>query len=217
MARLSHGKPTDIRGFGLRLADLPPPAAPRIDPRRFFEHHDRRLEIEIGAGKGTFLVQQAARHPEINYLGIEWSNEYFLFAADRLRRHGLSNARLLLADATEFLRYWCADAVAATVHLYYSDPWPKARHHKRRVIQDPTLLALHRVLTPGGELRLVTDHDELWSWYEDHAARHAGLFERRKLAAGESSAAGELVGTNYERKFAREGRAVHAMTLVRRG
>ena len=73
------------------------------------------------------------------------------------------------------------------------------------------------MLHTGGELRLVTDHDDLWRWYEDHASRFTELFERRPFAPPASAAAaGEMVGSNFERKYAREGRPFHAMTLVKR-
>lgn len=212
---LSRGKPLNTSGFGIELADLPPLEAGRIDPREWFEHPQRRFEIEIGSGKGTFLVQQAKLRPEVSYLGFEWAGEFFRYAADRMRRHNLTNVKLVHADATEFIRYRCADAIAAVIHLYFSDPWPKKRHHKRRVVQDRTLIEFHRVLQPGGELRLVTDHDDLWAWYEDHAARHAHLFERRPFESPESAGEGEIVGSNFERKYACEGRPFHAMTLVK--
>lgn len=203
-------------GIGRCLADLPPFEDGRVDPRSWFDHPARRLEIEIGSGKGTFLVQQAEARPLTNYLGIEWAGEFYRYAADRLRRRGLTNVRMLHGEAGSFLRCWCAEAVAAVIHLYFSDPWPKSRHHKRRVVQDRSLIDMHRVLAPGGELRLVTDHEALWAWYEAHAARHAAIFERRDFAAAPTTEPGELVGSNYERKFAVEGRALHAMTLVRR-
>jgi tRNA (guanine-N7-)-methyltransferase len=101
------------------------------------------------------------------------------------------------------------------VHLYFSDPWPKARHHKRRVVQDATLAQFHRVLRPGGELRLVTDHDALWAWYQEHIARNGHLFAPVDFARPASAAEGEVVGTNFERKYQREGRPFHAVTLRR--
>jgi tRNA (guanine-N7-)-methyltransferase len=161
-------------------------------------------------------VQQAPLRPGVNYLGIEKTLEFYRYAADRARRRGLDNVRILWADASEFLRFWCADGVAVVVHLYFSDPWPKKRHHKRRVVQDRMLVELHRVIEPGGELRLVTDHDELWGWYEDHAGRHEHLFERRAFDRVESAGAGEIVGSNFERKYRSEGRPFHAMTLAKR-
>ncbi|UCD75669.1 MAG: tRNA (guanosine(46)-N7)-methyltransferase TrmB [Phycisphaerales bacterium] len=215
---LARGKELNTEGFGLQQSDLPPfdprdRRACRVDPRTWFDDPDRRFEIEIGSGKGTFLVQQAALKPQANYLGIESASEFYRYSADRMRRRELNNVRILHADATQFIRFWCAEAVASVIHVYFSDPWPKKRHHKRRVVQEQTLLDFHRVLTAGGEIRLVTDHDDLWAWYEEHAARHGDLFERRPFAAPESAAEGELVGTNYERKFAVEGRPFHAMTL----
>ena len=199
------------------IESLPPYEDGRIDPRGWFAQPAHPLEIEIGCGKGTFLVQQTADRPEANLLGIEKAPEFYRYAADRMRRRELANVRVLHADAVEFLRFWCADAVVETVHLLFSDPWPKRRHHKRRVIQDRTLLELHRVLSPDGRVHLVTDHVSLWAWYEEHAARHTDRFERVPfLPTGTVAAQGELVGTNYERKFRREGRPFHAMTLCKR-
>lgn len=211
---LSRGKQLITEGYGIEQADLPPHEAGRIDPREWFEHPQRRFELEIGSGKGTFLLQQAQLQPEVNFLGIDWAGEFYRYAADRMRRWGLKNVRVLRGDATEFVRYWCMDGLASVIHLYFSDPWPKKRHHKRRVVQDHTLREFHRVLVPGGELRLVTDHDDLWAWYEDHAARNENLFERKAFDRPESAGEGEVVGTNFERKFRREGRPFHAMTLV---
>jgi tRNA (guanine-N7-)-methyltransferase len=217
---LSRGRALVTDGYGIEASSLPPfdpddRAGSRCDPRPWFAHPERRFEMEIGSGKGTFLVQQAALRTDVNYLGIERAGEFFRYAADRVRRHGLDNVRLLLGDATEFVRYRCPDAVVSVIHLYFSDPWPKKRHHKRRVVQDRSLADFHRVLVAGGELRLVTDHPDLWAWYETHAAAAGTLFERRPFEAPESADTGELVGTNYERKFAEEGRPFFAMTLVR--
>jgi|SRR5438477_2196212 len=202
-----------VQDFGLDHADLPPLEAGRIDPRLWFDQPDHRFEIEIGSGKGTFLLQQAHLNPEVNYLGIEWGREFYRFAADRMRRHDLRNVKILHTDATEFLHYRCIAGIVAVIHLYFSDPWPKKRHHKRRVVQDRSLEDFHRVLIDGGEVRLVTDHDDLWAWYEEHAARHAELFERRVFEPLESVGEGEMVGSNFERKYRVEGRPLHAMTL----
>ncbi len=211
---VSRGKPLITDGYG--IDDLPPVEKGRIDPRLWFDHPEHPLEIEIGSGKGTFLIQQAQSAPGTNFLGIERTAGYFRYAADRLRRHGIDNARMLRTDAAEFLRFWCADGVASVIHLYFSDPWPKKRHHKRRVLQDRMLCEMHRVLGPAGELRLVTDHQTLWAWYEELTRRHANLFLRCPFQPTPSAAPGELVGTNYERKFAREGRPFFGMTLVKR-
>ncbi|MBT8486716.1 MAG: tRNA (guanosine(46)-N7)-methyltransferase TrmB [Phycisphaerae bacterium] len=216
---LARGRTLETAGFGVESADLPAfdaknRAAARVDPRAWFETPGRTFEIEIGSGKGTFLVQHAPHHPDVNFLGIEWAAPFYKYAADRFRRHALDNARMLRADATEFIHFRCPDAIAQAIHVYFSDPWPKARHHKRRVIQDRTLRDFHRLLTEDGRVHLVTDHDDLWAWYEEHAERNAGTYERRPFEGGTDD--GELVGTNYERKFAIEGRNFRGMTLVRR-
>jgi tRNA (guanine-N7-)-methyltransferase len=244
-SNLGHGRDLDDApgAIGVTLgpgAELPPlpddalvnPAGARIDPRRWFRDPARPFEIEIGCGKGTFLVNQAANSPETNYLGIEWAHEFYMYAADRVRRRGLANVRMLHTDATDFLRWRVPDAVVNVIHLYFSDPWPKSRHHKRRVVQDSFLAQAHRVLVPGGELRIVTDHDEYWEWMEGHFARWCkksdeaterrsdegkgrdqARFERRPFTPPPWVGEDQLVGTNYERKFKREDRPAHAVVL----
>ncbi len=212
----SRGKQLEVGSIGIDRSHLPPHDAGPYDPRAMFPFPERPFELEIGSGKGTFLVQQAVRQADTNFLGIEWSAEFWRFAADRIRRRELENVRLLHTDATEFIRYWIPDGIVRVIHLYFSDPWPKSRHHKRRVIQDESMRQFHRVLTRAGELRIVTDHADLWKWDQDHATRHENLFERRPFAPPPSAGEGEVVGTNFERKFAREGRPFMAMTLVKR-
>lgn len=208
------------------------PDAARVDPRAWFPDPARPLEIEIGSGKGTFLLQQAQLQPETNFLGIEWAGEFYAYAADRIRRAGLTNVRVLGGDAVEFLRWRCPAAVTRVIHLYFSDPWPKKRHHRRRVVQDRFLADAWRVLEPGGELRIVTDHDDYWAWMQEHFARWTGdaepagvpqsildatrgraPFERLPFGGAASAGKGELVGTNFERKYRREGRPFNAATL----
>lgn len=222
---LGHGRELIPGDVGIEMKSLAPlPDAPSVpearaqlafDPRAWFPHPVRRFELEIGSGKGTFLLQQAELEPETNFLGIEWAGEFWAYAADRIRRRGLPNVKLLHGDATEFIRTRVPDGIVSVIHLYFSDPWPKTRHHKRRVIQDHTLREFHRILAPKGELRIVTDHDELWAWDVEHAERASALFERRAFEKPASAGEGEVVGTNFERKFRREGRPFHAMTLVR--
>ena len=222
---LGHGRELVPGDVGIEMRSLPPlpdaasadaaRALLAFDPRRWFPAPNRRFELEIGSGKGTFLLQQAELEPETNFLGIEWAGEFWAYAADRIRRRGMPNVKLLHGDATEFIRTRVPDGAVSVIHLYFSDPSPKTRHHKRRVVQDHTLREFHRILAPQGELRIVTDHDELWAWDVEHAERARGLFERREFEKPASAGEGEVVGTNFERKFRREGRPFHAMTLVR--
>lgn len=228
---LSRGRTLDPGRVGLTVADLPPlpddvahnPDAGRLDVRAWFERPEHPLELEIGSGKGTFLAQQAEHQPETNFIGIEWAKEFWAYAADRLRRAGAPNVRLLHADAGEFLRWRVPDGSLSVIHLYFPDPWPKSRHHKRRMVSDRFLGEAHRSLAPGGELRVVTDHDDYWAWMEEHFARWTAPrpdgspppFERLPFDRPASAGDGEVVGTNFERKYRREGRPFHAATLRR--
>jgi tRNA (guanine-N7-)-methyltransferase len=226
---LSRGKEFDVGAIGIESATLPAlpdsvndtPLAAWLDPRQWFEHPARPLEIEIGSGKGTFLVQQAEIDPETNFLGFEWAKEFWAYAADRVRRRALKNVKLVHGDATEFLHWRTPSGIARVIHLYFSDPWPKSRHHKRRVVQDRFLEDAHRILTDRGELRIVTDHDAYWSWMEEHFARWASpapgaRFERLPFERPVSAGQNEVVGTNFERKYAREGRPFHSAVLRKR-
>lgn len=221
---------------GIMGRDLPPlpdaafgadPRAGWLEPRAWFPNPAAPFEIEIGSGKGTFLVQQAELKPEVNYLGIEWAGEFYRHAADRVDRHHLANVRVLYADATEFLRYRVPTGIVRTIHLYFSDPWPKRRHHKNRVVQDRFLIDAWRVLADGGELRIVTDHSEYWSWMEEHFARFTkgprvtgkgpvppcSAYARSGFEPVESAGEQELVGSNFERKYRLEGRPFHGTVL----
>jgi len=221
---LARGKELDPSPIGVTDAELGPlpddiahnPLAGRVDPRRWFLDPAAPFEIEIGCGKGTFLVQQAALQPSVNFLGVEWAREFWLYTSDRCRRHAFPNVRTLNTDAGELLRWRIPDGVARVIHLYFPDPWPKTRHHRRRIIQDRFLVECHRVLSPGGELRVVTDHDEYWAWMQAHFERVEGtLFRRGPFEPAASAAEGEIVGTNFERKYRREGRPFNAAVLHR--
>jgi tRNA (guanine-N7-)-methyltransferase len=214
---LSRGRVLDTAGIGFDRDDLPSFDDGRFDPRSWFEYPERPFELEIGSGKGTFLVQQSGLQPDTNFLGIEWTGEFYRYGADRLRRNQCENVRMLHDDAVEFITHRVPDGVCDIVHLYFSDPWPKARHHKRRVIQDESLKQFHRVLKKDGLLHVVTDHPDLWTWSEEHVERAARLFERQAFVPPPSAGEGEVIGTNFERKYRREGRPFNAMTLKRRG
>jgi tRNA (guanine-N7-)-methyltransferase len=212
---MSERKRPDVGEYGLDRSDLPPIDGGFIDPRTWFACPDHPFEIEIGSGKGTFLVQQAPLRPDTNFLGIEWAAEYYRLAADRMRRHGLRNVRMLHDDATEFIRWRVPDGIVDVVHLYFADPWPKKRHHKRRSVQDQFLIDCHRILVPGGELRVVTDHADYWAWMQEHFDRHCDRFEQLPFERPGAAGEGEVVGTNFERKYRREGRPFNAITLRR--
>lgn len=217
---MSHGmtrkRPEEIEGWGFQMSEIVHGESHEVDPRVLFPDSGRPFELELGSGKGTFLVQEAVRRPETNFLGIEWASPFFRYAADRMRRHELDNTRMVHGDGSEFITYWCADSLVTTLHLYFLDPWPKSRHHKRRVVQTKSMQHFHRILVPRGQIHLVTDHDDLWDWYQIHIAESSDLFDTRPFEPPDSAGENEVVGTNFERKYRIEGRSFHAITLVKK-
>lgn len=242
---LNRGRSLDTVGVAVEREALPPlpddlltnPRGGWLDLASWFPNPAGGVELEIGSGKGTFLLKAAAADAGTNFVGIEYAREFFLYAADRVRRAGLSNVRMLCVDAVDFLRWRVADGALRTIHLYYSDPWPKRRHHKNRVVQHETLAQCFRTLAPGGELRVVTDHDELWAWDEEHfeawtrpapmpdpvpAAIRSQLgpgaapFKLEPFVPPEWVGEGQTIATNYERKMCDAvGKRPHACVLRR--
>jgi tRNA (guanine-N7-)-methyltransferase len=172
----------------------------------------RPVEIEIGIGKGTFLLNRARRRPEVDLLGIEYAKAYAAYAADRIRRAGLDNARVLCTNAGPFVARAVPDASVQRVFILFPDPWPKTRHHRRRLIQVPFLSQVRRILQPGGQLLIVTDH----SGYFQHISRIVALSEGwQRILFPELPEGGEhVVATNFEIKYAREGRSIHKLALM---
>ncbi|HWE01032.1 MAG TPA: tRNA (guanosine(46)-N7)-methyltransferase TrmB [Tepidisphaeraceae bacterium] len=177
--------------------------------------NDRPIELEIGMGKGTFLTEQARGRPDTNFFGIEWANFYFRYASDRLRRHDCMNARTVRAEALFFLRENVADNSLSVLHVYFPDPWPKSRHHKRRLVQAPFIDQARRTLAAGGRLQIVTDHQEYWEENIEPLVRAAVGFSVVDYNRPGSAGEGEFVGTNFERKYRREGRPFYAIAAIK--
>ncbi|MCS7033525.1 MAG: tRNA (guanosine(46)-N7)-methyltransferase TrmB, partial [Phycisphaerae bacterium] len=168
------------------------------------------VELEIGIGKGTFLLEQASTRKDTNFFGIEYARWYWRYASDRLRRHQCLNARTVRAEAAFFLREFVPDASIQVLHIYFPDPWPKSRHHKRRLIQAGFMPTVLRILTPGGKTQIVTDHAGYFEQIE-HVLRSTPGLQIVDYSRPGSAAGGELVGTNFERKYARQGRPFFAI------
>jgi tRNA (guanine-N7-)-methyltransferase len=177
--------------------------------------NSRPVEIEIGTGKGTFLLARASARPEVNFLGIEWAKAYAAYAADRFRRAGLTNVRMLRCEAAHFFKVCLADAPGSLwrVHIYFPDPWPKRRHHRRRLIQPAFIEQVRRTLRPGGQLIIVTDHLEYFEHIKRVVARVAGLAAAPMPRMADRD--GEVVGTNFERKYIAQGRPFYKLVRLR--
>ena len=173
------------------------------------------IELEIGMGKGTFITEQATSRPEVNFFGIEWARWFWRYASDRLRRRGCNNVRTVRAEANFFLTEFVPPNSIDVLHIYFPDPWPKARHHKRRLIQPAFMPVAHRVLREAGRIQIVTDHKGYWDENIELIVRAAAGFTVVDYNRPGSAGAGEFVGTNFERKYAREGRPFYAIAAVK--
>lgn len=122
------------------------------------------LTLEIGFGNGDALLAMAAAHPERDFLGIEVHRPGVGRLLNGIAERGLTNVRVLCDDAKPVLENQIPDDSLSAVHLFFPDPWPKSRHHKRRLVQPDFVELVRRKLTPGGQLHLATD----WEHYADH-------------------------------------------------
>ncbi|MEO0996652.1 MAG: tRNA (guanosine(46)-N7)-methyltransferase TrmB [Pseudomonadota bacterium] len=201
-----------------------------LDLDAVFGRGSGRRVVEIGYGNGESLVAMAAADPAADFLGIEVHEPGVGHCLLEIERSGVANVRLIAADAMELLAGPLSAATIDRINLYFPDPWPKKRHHKRRIFNPAFLAAAHRVLKPGGRLHIATD----WAPYAEHIREqlrdargfkvidyreHAGeapperpttKFERRGLALGHRifdwiAVAGEDSGETADARMGRTG------------
>ncbi len=167
--------------------------------------NDRPVEIEVGIGKGRFLLAAAAAQPQINWLGVEWSNQYLRIAELRAKKAGLKNLRFLRCDAREFVGQGIAENSVSQLYVFYPDPWPKKRHHKRRFFQISTLDRLARILVPGGAIHVATDHPSYWEAIEPLFRNHRAFEPLPEFGGERFPLPTQPPLTNYEAKFGAMG------------
>jgi tRNA (guanine-N7-)-methyltransferase len=186
-----------------QLSDLPRPWDPTVCFGR-----QAPLEVEVGSGKGLFLLTAAREHPEHDFLGCEIAGKYARLAAARLARQGLGNARLVHGDAARLLTEVLPDRCAVAVHIYFPDPWWKKRHHKRRIMNESFLAQVQRILTGGGALHFWTDVPE---YFEKSLAMLGGLPGwSGPQSVAERQAAHDLdYRTHFERRMRIHQRSVY--------
>ncbi|MHC4535279.1 MAG: tRNA (guanosine(46)-N7)-methyltransferase TrmB [Planctomycetota bacterium] len=171
------------------------------------------VHIEIGSGKGTFLLNQARARPGDNFLGIEWARKYYRYAVDRIGRWGLTNVRIIRTDAAVFLADFIADDSVECFHIYFPDPWPKKRHHKRRFICPANLEHLIRCLKTGGQLKIATDHEDYFHVIQEVVTNQNKGLEEIQFLPTVGADKGEWVGTNFERKYIKDQRSIYTIAV----
>ncbi len=171
--------------------------------------------LEIGFGNGEALAAAATAHPENDYLGIEVHRPGAGSLLRRLETQDLRNVRVMLADASEILTQRIADASLTAVHLFFPDPWPKKRHHKRRLVQPDFTALVARRLALGGYFHLATD----WPAYAEHMAAVLSCTEGLVDASGNGrfqKLVAERLSTRFEQRGRKLGHEVRDLLYLRR-
>ena len=173
----------------------------RLDFSQLFGNKNR-VVVEIGSGKGRFLIASAIEQPDVNFIGIEKSLHYHRVIRERVEKRDLRNVRLINHDAFLVLREMFTDNSISEMHIYFPDPWPRKREQKRRIIRAEVLAEIGRVLVDGGTGVYVTDHRE---YFEAAAPLIARFFQSQTRIPG----ADDPPRTNYEAKYRTEGRQIY--------
>jgi tRNA (guanine-N7-)-methyltransferase len=197
-----------------RLAvELPPSGT--LDPEALFGPPPRPIWLEIGFGGGEHLAAQAERRPEIGLLGCEvFENGIarLVAAIDRLR---LANIRIFADDARLLLAALPA-ASLERVFILFPDPWPKARHQKRRLVSGDTLDRLSSVMGDGAELRLATDDADYFAWMLERVSLHPAFERPARRPEDWRRRPPDWLPTRYEEKALAAGRAPYFLRSRRR-
>jgi len=181
-----------IRDWGLGIGEeYPLPNAQSLIPNP--------LWLEIGFGGGEHLIHQAALYPQVGIIGCEPYINGVAGLLGQIREAGVSNVRIHQHDARPLMAR-LPDASLDKVFILYADPWPKTRHHKRRLISTEFLNTLARVMKPGAELRLATDHSDYCTWMLERLLAHPSFEWTAKSCADWQKPWADWIPTRYEQK-----------------
>ncbi|MFN3721616.1 MAG: tRNA (guanosine(46)-N7)-methyltransferase TrmB [Paracoccaceae bacterium] len=173
----------------------------------------RPLWVEVGFGGGEHLVHMAERYPEVSLIGCEPFVNGIAMLLGKIRAAGVTNLTIHPGDVRDLFDVLPAASVDK-VFLNYPDPWPKARHHRRRFVTPGYLALLARVMKPGAEFRVATDIPDYVRQTLEEVPQAGFVLDRQ---TGEGAAWEDWISTRYEQKALREGRAPHYLTFHRAG
>jgi tRNA (guanine-N7-)-methyltransferase len=196
----------------LRVA-LPPPGT--LAPATLFDRPVEAVWLEIGFGAGEHLAAQAAAHAAVGFIGCEVFENGVAKLLAEIEQHRLANIRLFLDDARLLLAS-LSEASLARVFILFPDPWPKLRHHKRRIVSRATLDALARVMADGAELRLATDDRGYLAWMLEHVTAHPDFEWLAQRPADWRERPADWPATRYEQKAIAAGRMPTFLRFRRR-
>ncbi|HXC28426.1 MAG TPA: tRNA (guanosine(46)-N7)-methyltransferase TrmB [Stellaceae bacterium] len=186
-----------------------------LDLAGLFAASPREIWLEIGFGGGEHLAEQAERHPAIGFIGCEVFENGVAKLLGEIDRRGLANVRVYPNDARPLLAALAPRSVGR-VFILFPDPWPKARHHKRRLVAPATLDRLAEIMADGGELRLATDDPSYLSWMLEHATAHPEFSWTARRPSDWRERPADWPATRYEGKARKAGRIPAFLRFVRR-
>lgn len=175
--------------------------------------NDQELYMELGCGKGQFVIKQATRHPERNFIAVEGHDTVLLRALEKAVETGLSNLKFIRGYIQEVTDYFAEDELNG-IYLNFSDPWPKERHVKRRLTHDRFLAGYANVVKESGIVEFKTDNDELFEF--SIAEIKAGGFEILEYSRDlhNSAFSAKEVTTEYEDKFRHQNKGINYVKFV---
>lgn len=177
----------------------------------FFEN-DNPIHIEVGMGKGKFIMELAERNPEINYVGIEKFSSVLVRALQKMEEKQLTNLVFIRMDAEEIEEVFEKEEVAQ-IYLNFSDPWPKDRHAKRRLTSTRFLARYENILKKDGNVIFKTDNRDLFDFSLEQAKEAEWVIENYTYDLHNSEYNEGNVMTEYEEKFSKEGKPINRMVI----
>jgi len=169
------------------------------------------LEVEIGCGKGKFLLARAEASPDINFLGIDWAGKWLKRGVVRWQKRGYQNLQFIKAEARDVLAAIPSEAVTF-FHVYFPDPWPKRRHHKRRLLDASFFQMLYDKLVPHGKIEIATDDREYYQRIAE-AAKQCPADWKSVRESVDRRLAFEDFKTSYELKYEKDNRPLFYLEL----
>ena len=176
--------------------------------------NDHPIHIEVGMGKGQFIIEMARRNPEVNYIGIEKYSSVLVRSVEKLEDFEQNNLRLIRMDAENIEEVFDKDEVDR-IYLNFSDPWPKDRHAKRRLTSTRFLERYNNILTPEGRVMFKTDNKDLFDFSLEQVEEAGWILENHTYDLHHSEYNEGNVMTEYEEKFSAKGNPICRLVAYR--
>ncbi|WP_216831808.1 tRNA (guanosine(46)-N7)-methyltransferase TrmB [Alkalihalobacterium elongatum] len=176
--------------------------------------NDNPIHIEVGTGKGQFLTKMGQANPDINYIGIEKYTTVIHSAMENVRDANVENVKLLNKDVLNLGDYF-EEGEVSLVYINFTDPWPKARHEKRRLTYERFLSLYQTVLKPNGEIHFKTDNQGLFEYSLHSFSKYGLILNNVSLDLHKSDMVGNIM-TEYEEKFSSKGMRIYRCEAVYR-